>query len=183
MTTVDTDYETDEERDEREAREAAERQGGNHDKAARRRAEKERDDERARAEKAEAALAKRDRHDALTRTFADLGIDTSKGVGKLFAAQYANTDGEVTADAVRAAILADPDLAETFNVGPDPRDEAARTQAITATGGGVGDNPSQITPETFIGWDLPTRVRFMEEHPNAYEALATGEPVTTPAGW
>lgn len=131
-----------------------------------------------------AQLAKRDRADTLTAAFTELGVDTSKGVGKLVAAQFAGGDGDVTAEAVRAAILADPDLAETLNIGPDPRDVAAQEQATNARNlAGARTVSGQITVEEYVSWPLDKRLRFIKNHPDSAAALKEGEPTATPAGW
>lgn len=187
MTATDFDNETDEERAEREAAEAADRQGGNAAAAARRRAEKERDDARAENETLKAQLAKRDRADALRDTFAELGVDTTKGIGKLYASTYAAGEGEATADAVRAAVLADPDLATALNVTPDIRDAAAAEQGRNAAAMNGGDQGAKgaLTEAVVNDWPLARKEQFRAQHPEVWQRLldAPETPVPVPVGW
>lgn len=173
MTTAqDLDYEDGNEDDLEPRRQ---RNGENN---ARRLAERERDEARQERDALKAENAALKRGDALRTTVADLNAEGPLGA---FLRTYI---GEPDADAIKTAVAADPDFSGLITFPPDPRDVAAAEQAKNGQIHAAGNTVSgQITPEDYVGWDMARQVRFMEEHPDAWERLSTGEPVVAIPGW
>lgn len=122
--------------------------------------------------------AKTERESALTAAKADLNAQGPLGA---FLKTYT---GEPDADAIKAAVAADPDFASLITFPPDPRDAAAAEQARNAQAIATGQvSAGQITPKDAAGWPTDKQKQFRDEHSAAWATLMRNEPVAAPAGW
>lgn len=167
MTTADDlGYEDDLSTDDPQADEKARRQAA----FAKRQQERE-------AERAELADLRKFKADSERREQMDAAKAALNFEGPLGAFLRTYT-GEPTADAIKAAVEADPDFKTLVTFTPDIADAAAAVQAENArnlAGGSalVGD----ITPADVKGWSEDKKRAFMTEHPKEWDRLLAGDSV------
>lgn len=93
--------------------------------------------------------------------------------------------GEPTADAIKAAVEADPDFKTLVTFTPDIADAAAAVQADNARkmAGAQALGSGMLAPADAAKWPVDQQLRFREAHKDAWDQLLNGKSVPTPAGW
>lgn len=123
------------------------------------------------AERAELAELRQFKADADRREQMDAAKAALNFEGPLGAFLRTYT-GEPTADAIKAAVGADPDFKSLVTFTPDIADAAAAVAADNARNlAGGSTQPGQIDQKTVHGWDDERKRAFRTNHPDLWKQM------------
>lgn len=132
----------------------------------------------ARVKELEGVLAEKEAAPAREKALKDYGVDVDN-LSKAEAAVLSSLKGELTAEQI-AELVEKYDLPVTQGSGQTTEEPPAAQRVAQQAAGAPGGRPggAAITPADVASWPIDRTRRFMDEHPEAYDALLRGETVT-----